>query len=231
MINNIQSQNTFTGKPQALKKILPATKNAFFKTFQDLQSPSKALFLSKDEFEMKKKEITDINNRLGFVRKFIDTLFADGGLVEYFRGTIGCVKAFKVANCSEYAEITKTILKMNGVKKCDMFELFAQKGNSNEPPRSLNHAITAINIPKSKNNKRIQKPFIPSKNTIIADMWLDGYIGKVKNSKNVYKKIGLMDDEIILFKPMPTFEPNEECFASIRKEFPTLIINKQKKTR
>lgn len=223
MINSIQSQNTFTGY-QKPKRVLPHLKRAFESTLPNLRSPSKSMFLSPDELASREKEFKDLNGRLHFVRDFIKTLYQDAGLVEHFRGFIGCIKAFNVANCDEFAEITKIILRMNGVKNCDMFSLYAKKINSKEEPRMLDHAITAIKVPKRKNNKRNQKPFIPNKHIIIADMWLDGFVGKVSEAKKIYKKIGLKDDEIIMLKPLPTLEPDKKCFDKIKQEFPTLKI-------
>lgn len=223
MLNRIQSQNTFTGCPKP-KKVLPRLKTAFESTLPDLRSPSKLMFLSPEELASREKEFKDLNERLHFVRDFIKTLYQDGDLVEHFRGFIGCIKVFNVANCDEFAEITKIILRINGIKKCDMYSLYAKKINSKEPPRMLDHAVTAIKVPKRKNNKQTQKPFIPNKHTIIADMWLNGFIGKISDAKTLYKKIGLKDDEIIMLKPLPTIEPDKKCFEKIKQEFPTLKI-------
>ena len=223
MINNINSKYTFTGRPKT-HKILPKLKFVFNETLPDLRSPSKACFLSPEEFAAKQPEIKDLEDRLNFIRYFIKSLYRDGGVSEHFRGLIGCVKAFKVANCDEFAEITKTICRMNGIKNCDMFAVYAKEINSRKPPRSLDHAVVALNVPKSKNNKLTCKPFLPAKHTVFVDMWLDGFIGKTKDTKALLKKIGLGDNETIMLKPLKTYEPDNKSFEKIKEEFPKLSI-------
>lgn len=223
MINNINSKYTFTGRPKT-HKILPKLKFAFSETLPDLRSPSKACFLSPEEFADKQPEIKEIEDRLKFVRYFVKSLYRDGGISEHFRGLIGCVRAFKVANCDEYAEITKTICRLNGIKNCDTFAIYAKEINSRKPPRPLDHAVVALNVSKNKNNKESCKPFIPTKHTIFADMWLDGFIGKTPQARELFKKIGLKDNEIIMLKPLKTYEPDKAAFEKIKNEFPKLSI-------
>lgn len=213
---------SFAAKPK-LKKVLPQVKNAIFKTLPDIESPNKYVIAGDSTSDTFK----ELNNRLGFIRAFITTLISDGGLPEHFRGLIGIVQAFKVANCDEFAEITKTVLKANGVKNCDMFELCALKPNSKEQPRQLGHAITAIGVKKSHNNKKTLRPFIPRPNTIIMDTYLDGYIGTAKSSKKKYKIFGLQPDEILMLKPVKTYEPDKASLDTVRKKFPSLVVNKK----
>lgn len=222
MISNIQSRNTFTGRPPKLKKVLPKTKQILSEYFAEIKSPSRCRFLTPEEFASKEAEIKELNNRFGFVKNFINTLYKDGGIPEHFRGLIGIVEAFKVGNCEQFSEIAKTLLKMNKVKKADMYAMYAKKLNSHEAPRSLNHSIVAINVPKSKNNKLTRKPFIPSKKVIGVDMWLDGYIGKVSESREVYKELGLLNDEVIMLRPLLTLEPNQAAFDAIKADFPKM---------
>ncbi len=223
IINKTDYTNNFNGRVN-VKRTLPKVRKAFDDTFKDLRSPSKAKFMDEKDVLVKFGDIAELNRRLDFVRKFVGSLSLEGGLPEYFRGLVGCVKAFKVANCDEYAEITKTICRMNGIRKCDMYSLFARKLNSKEAPRSLDHAIVAINVSKNRNNKFIRKPFITDKNTMIVDFWSDGFIGNVSSAKNKYKKLGLMEDEELLLKPLKSYEPNKDAFAKIKKEFPKLYL-------
>lgn len=113
---------------------------------------------------------------------------------------------------------------MNGIKNCDMFAVYAKEINSRKPPRSLDHAVVALNVPKSKNNKLTCKPFLPAKHTVFVDMWLDGFIGKTKDTKALFKKIGLGDNETIMLKPLKTYEPDNKSFEKIKEEFPKLSI-------
>ncbi len=225
MLDNINNSNysiSFAARPK-LKKVLPQVKNAIFRTLPGVESPNKYAMAGDSTSDTFK----DLNNRLGFIRAFIKTLYADGGLPEHFRGLIGIVQAFKVAHCDEFAEITKTVLKANGVKNCDMFELYALKPNSKEKPRKLDHMITAIGIKKSQNDKQKLRPFIPRPNTIIMDTYLDGYIGTAKNVKKKYKIFGLEPDEILMFRPVRTYEPDKASLETVRHKFPSLVVNKK----
>ncbi len=214
----------FKARPK-LKKILPKVINAISQTMPDIENPSKYAIAGNTASDTFK----ELNNRLGFIRKFIKTLYPDGGLPEYFRGLIGIVGTFKVANCDELSEITKTVLKANGVKHCDMFELCALKPNSKEQPRELDHLVTAIGVKKSQNNKQQKCPFVPHPDTIIVDTYLDGYIGKAKNCRKKYKIFGLNPDEILMLKPVSSFEPDKASLDIIKEKYPSLIINKKKK--
>lgn len=221
--NSLKNKNcNFTAKPN-LKKVLPQVKNAFNKTLPGIQSPTRLhTFLSEAERIARDAEINELNDRTGFVRKFIETLYNDGGLSEYFRGLIGIIQAFKVANCGEYAEITKTILKLNGIKNCDMFAVFAKK--KNEPPRALDHAIVALGIKQSHNNKKTKQLFQPPAGTKIIDMWYDGYTGTIKGAHKKFRALGLQQDETILLKPLTTYEMDKEAKTVIEQAFPQLII-------
>lgn len=223
-MNKTDCVTNFNGKVN-IKRTLPKVRKAFDETFKDLRSPSKAKFMEEKEVPELFGDIAELNRRLDFVRKFVGNLTLEGGLPEYFRGLVGCVKAFKVANCDEYAEITKTICRMNGIRKCDMYSLLARKVNSKDAPRSLDHAVVAINVPKKRNNKFIRKPFIPDKNIVILDFWSDGFIGSISHAKNLYKNFGLADNEEILLKPLKSYEPDKEAFAKIKKDFPKLYFN------
>lgn len=217
---NSNSSISFTARPK-LKKVLPQVKKAIFETLPDIESPNK-LVMAGDTTSDTFKEL---NNRLGFIRAFIKTLYPDGGLPEHFRGLIGIVKTFKVANCDEFAEITKTALRTNGVKNCDIFEVYAQKPGSNEQPRRLDHMITAIGVKKNHNDKKHLRPFVPRPNTVIVDTYLDGYVGKAKNAKKKFRIFGLQPDEILMLKPVKTYEPDKASIEKIKNAFPSLVIS------
>ncbi len=223
MIYNNNTPNlNFTARTN-IKKILPQVKEAFNKTLPDIQSPTRMhAFLSETERVARGTEINELDDRTRFVRNFIETLYDDGGLPEYFRGLIGIIQAFKVANCGEYAEITKTILRLNGIKNCDMFAVFAKK--KNEAPRELDHAIVALGIKKSHNNKKTQQLFQPPAGTKIIDMWYDGYIGTIKGAHKKFRELGLQQDETILLKPLSTYEMDKEAKTVVKQAFPQLII-------
>lgn len=214
----------FSGRPK-LKKILPQIKQAFNTTLPDIESPTRIdTFLPLGQRIIQDAEIKELDQKIRFVRHFIESLIPDEGLAGYFRGQIGIVKAFKVANCGEYAEITKSILKINGIKNCDMFGVFAKKANSKDAPRSLDHAIVAFNVKKSHNNKKTAEPFIPRPGIRIIDMWYNGYIGTIKGAHKKFRNIGLMPGETIMLKPLKTYEPNNEAFEAIRRDFPRVLI-------
>lgn len=227
MINNIQSI-TFTGKNNIEPKIKKIRK-VFDNYFPDLKSPSRMkLFADKNDSFTNSKELADISDRLSFVRYYIKTLYPDGGVAEYFSGLLGIVKAFKVANCDEYAEILKTILRLNGFKKVDIFELYAQNASKKDAPRRLDHTITAIGVSNKKNQKQSGKLFVPSNFTRILDFWLDDKVRTYKEAKECYKIVGLKDSETLLLKPLKSYEPNKDAFDAVIKDFPKLRLNKQK---
>lgn len=220
MIDNINHNNINFQARQNLKQTLPKISRAIQQTLPDIECPNKYVLKGDTTSE----EFKELNFRLGFVREFCKTFYRDGGLSEHFRGLIGIVKSFKVANCDEFAEITNTTLKANNIKNCDMFELYAGKPNSKEKPRGLDHMITAIGVKKNHNNKQTPRPFIPRPNTIIIDSYLDGYIGTAKSGKKKYKIFGLQPDEILMFKPVKNLEPDKTSLELVKKEFPGLII-------
>lgn len=220
MLDYVNSNFSFGYKPQ-LKKTLPKISRAIKETLPDIESPNKYVLAG----DTTSQEFQELNSRLGFVRQFCQTLYSEGGLPEHFRGLIGIVKAFKVANCDEFAEITKTVLKINGVKDCDIFELYAKKPNSKDCPRSLDHMVTAIGIKKSLNDKQTRRPFVPRSGAIIMDTYLDGYIGNAKSCKKRYQIFGLQPNEILMLKPVKTYEPDNAAIAVVKKAFPGLLIN------
>ncbi len=223
MISNIENNCSFTGRPN-IKKILPRAKSVFAEQFRDVQSPSAIRHFLPDD-EIYPTQVRELNKKLRFTREFRKSLLADGQKPEYFRGFVGILKTFKVANCDEFAEFMKIILRINKIKNCDMYALYSQKGNAK--PSSLDHCIVALNIPKSKNNKIKRIPFQPKDNVKIIDMWWqNGFIGNVKKAKKLYKALGLKDDEKLLLRPLNTPEPDKKCFDRILKDFPQLKIKK-----
>lgn len=229
MINQIKSINSFSGRSRIVNDIADVRK-AFDKTFPNLRSPSRCnIFYSEQEKFEHAADIKDISDRLKFVRSYVKTLHRDGGITEHFRGFFGIIKAFRVANCDEYAEILKTILRLNGVKKVDIFELYAIDEFKRHKPRQLDHMITAIGVSKGKNQKQKGRIFIPSNNTKIIDFWLDNKVRKYKDAKDVYKIFGLEDSEKLAFKAVKSYEPTQEAFEAIIKEFPALKIKRPNK--
>lgn len=221
MIDNINSNLSFTGRPN-VKKILPKAQKKFKNFCAGVESPSHMCYFTPAD-DLSPSIIRDLNHRLGFTREYRKSLIADGGLPEYFRGLIGIVKAFKVANCDEFAEIMKIILRLNRVKRCDMFALYSQKGN--EAPKALDHCVVALNIPKSKNNKKSRIPFAPKDNVKIVDMWWhNGFVGNIKKAKKMYRIFGLQKDEKLMLRPLNTLEPDKKCFDKILTDFPMLKI-------
>lgn len=229
MINQIKSINSFSGRSRIVNDIKDVRK-AFDKTFPNLRSVSRCnIFYSEKEKLEHVADIKDISDKLKFVRSYIKILYNEGGIPEHFRGLIGIIKAFNVANCDEYAEIVKTILRLNGVKKVDIFELYAIDNFHRIKPRKLDHMITAIGVSKGKNQKQKGRVFIPSNNTKIIDFWLDNKVRKYKDVKDTYKIFGLNDSEKLAFKAVKSYEPNQEAFDVIIKQFPTLKIKRSNK--
>lgn len=230
MINTITQNNpqqNFTARPN-LKRTLPKIKEAIQKTFNGTESPSMLIVQGKfgtDEYK-------DVNFKLKFVRAFIDSLYADEGLVGHFRGLIGLVRQFRVANCEEYAKITDTVLKVNGVKNGGVYELWAKNPNNSLPPRRLDHAVTVIRAPKSKaKGKGDNSPFIAPKSTQIMDMWLGGFVGTLKTAKKrYYETLGLLPEEQLMLRRVNTFTPDKQSLEVVREKFPSLIVNKINKT-
>ena len=217
--NNYQS---FTGRPK-VNEILPKARDAFNAVLPELRSPTKFEY---DFFENKpktKEEMLELNDRLRFVRSFLENIYKEEGKIGYFKSQIGLVKAFNVANCYEFAEIGKTILRMNKIKNADIFALYAKSPNGTI--RDLDHGICAINVGKSRNNKANPVPFVAKPNTKIFDMWLNGFIGKVKNARKIYRQIGLKDDEVLMLKPLKTLEPDNKCLNRVQEEFPKLQLS------
>lgn len=226
MITNIQSQNAFTGK-SAFHKNIKQVKRVFFSEFKDVKSPAKFELLPIEKQQESAAEIKDLSDRLKFVRHFSKTFYQDGGLYDVFRGLIGCVKAFKVGNCAEFAEIGKTILKMNGIKNCDIYTLHAKAPDGTL--RNLDQTLIAFKVPNTKNNpatKRNGTYFKPVDNTRILDLWLDGFSGTVKQAKKKYTILGMKPDDQLILKPENTYEPDIETIEKLKKEFPKLVFKK-----
>ena len=221
-MDNINANISFTARPK-VKKIIPKAAKKFKSFCAGVESPSYMCYFTPAD-ELSRTALKDANLRLGFSRTFRKNLLGEGGLPEYFRGFVGIIKAFKVANCDEFSELMKIILRMNKVKRCDMFALYSQKAN--ETPKALDHCVVALNVPKARNNKKNRVPFVPKDNVKIIDMWWpNGFVGNVKKAKELYKIFGLQKDEKLLLKPQPTLEPDKKCFDRILKDFPQLKIN------
>lgn len=222
MINNNYPQISF-GRKVKLPQKLNEVRTVFQREFSEVESPTHYRRLIPENIEVAK--LNELENKLRFVRAFSKTLIPDEGLPGFFRGIIGFMQSFKVANCDEYAEVGKTVLKMNGVKDCDMFRLYAKGADGSV--RDLDHEIVAVGISKSKNNygkKKKGEMFEPRKGAMIFDMWLNGFIGKVKNSRKAYRQIGLKDDEKLMFRPVNTYEADKEILTSLREKFPKLVV-------
>lgn len=229
MINNINSQYSFTGK-SPLTKNIKLVKQAFFNEFQDIKKPASFRNLSPEQKLEKAEEIKEANLWLKVTREFNKTAYEEGGNFEVFRRLIDMFKTFKVGNCAEHAEIGKTICKMNNIKNCDIFTLHAKAPDGKV--RDLDQTIIAFKVPKSKNNRTTKKNgnlFEPLKNTVIFDLYMNGFSGKVQKSRKIYEKhFGLKPDEKLLFKPENTYEPDIQTIEKLKKEFPQLLINKKK---
>ncbi len=219
--NNINTNISFTSRPNT-KKIIPKAQRVFKQFCTGIDSPT-YIRQFKHRDDICPSIFEDLNIKLGFAREYRETLIDVGGLPEYFKGFLNIIKTMRVANCSEFSEIMKIILKLNKVRRCDMFAICSQKGNSS--PKMLDHCIVALNVPKSKNNKLKQIPFVPKDNVIIVDMWWpNGFIGNIKKAKELYKIFGLEKDEKLMLRPIYTHEPNKKCFEKILTEYPQLKI-------
>lgn len=213
---------TFSGRPKT-NNIVKEAQRKFEKFCYGIQSPSFIRYFTYHD-DFCPSEIRDLNYKLKITRIYRKSLFDEGKLAEYFKGFISNVKAFRVANCDEFSEIMKIILKMNKVKKCDMFAIYAQK--QNETPRPLDHCVVALNVKKSQNNKKKRIPFVPKKNVKIIDMWWpNGLIGSIKKVHKLYKIFGLEGNEKLLLRPIRTLEPDKKCLDEISRYFPQLKIN------
>lgn len=212
---------SFTGKINA-KKILPKAIRAFNNTFSNVQSPSKICFFA-DPDTFCGSQIRHLNKNLKTIRDVIQITGIENGAAERFYGLFKFVKLYNVANGSEFAEIMKTILRLNKVKNCDVFALYAKDNYKNI--RRLDHCIVGLNVPKARNNKQICKPFIPPKSVKIIDMWWpNGFVGNPKEAKKLYKVFGLESSETLMLKPLKTFEPNNEAFNAILENMPQLKV-------
>lgn len=217
----INDKTTFLARPNP-KHIIPKAKETFRKTFNDIQSPSHVCYF-EDPDKMVGSEIREMNERLRFVRNFLEILYKEGGIMEHFSGLLKLVKIFNIANCGEYAEIMKVILKINNVKKCDIYALYAK--DNMQKIRRLDHCIIGLNVSKSKNNKIIKKPFIPNKHVKIIDMWWPNcFIGNVKEAQKKYKIFGLTNNDTLMLRPVKTLEPDKETINEILIKMPELKI-------
>lgn len=226
MINNIQSQNTFTGKSQ-LKSNIKLVKRVFFSEFADVKKPASYNRLPKEKKAELAAEIKESNMILRVIREFQRSAFEEGGNFEVFRRLIGMLKTFKVGNCAELAETGKTICKMNGLKNCDIFTLHAKSPDGKV--RELDQTIIAFKVPNSLNNRTTKKNgtlFTPKKDTIIFDLYMNGFYGNVRQSRKLYKEFGLKPEDKLLFKPENTYEPNKETLNKLKQTFPKLVFNK-----
>lgn len=226
MINNIQTQNTFTSK-SAFQKNIKQVKGIFFSEFADVRKPASYSNLPKQKQLELLDEIRETNMLLRVIRELQHTAYEEGGIFEVFRRLIGMLSTFKVGNCAELAETGKTICKMNKIKNCDIFTLHAK--SSDGCIRALDHTIVAFKVPKSKNNtitKRKGIIFEPFSNTQILDFYMNGFSGNVRQARKIYAAFGLKPDEKLLFKTENTYEPDINTIEKLRKEFPNLIFNK-----
>ena len=202
-MDNINANISFTARPK-VKKIIPKAAKKFKSFCAGVESPSYMCYFTPAD-ELSRTALKDANLRLGVSRTFRKNLLGEGGL-------------------PEFSELMKIILRMNKVKRCDMFALYSQKAN--ETPKALDHCVVALNVPKARNNKKNRVPFVPKDNVKIIDMWWpNGFVGNVKKAKELYKIFGLQKDEKLLVKPQPTLEPDKKCFDRILKDFPQLKIN------
>lgn len=226
MINKIQSQSTFTGKSQ-LKSNIKLARRVFFAEFADVKKPASYSSLPKEKQAELAKEIKESNMILRVIRELQRTAFEEGGNYEVFRRLIGMLKTFKVGNCAELAETGKTICKMNGLKNCDIFTLHAKSPDGKV--RELDQTIIAFKVPNSLNNRATKKNgtlFTPKKDTIIFDLYMNGFYGNVRQSRKLYKGFGLKPEDKLLFKPENTYEPNKETLNKLKQTFPKLVFNK-----
>lgn len=226
MINNIQTQSTFTGK-SAFKKNIKQVKKVFFSEFADVKKPASYSSLPMERRLEMADDIKEANMLLAVIRELQKTAYEEGGNFEIFRRLIGMLKTFKIGNCAELAETGKTICKMNKMNNCDIFTLHAKSADGSI--RVLDHTIIAFKVPKSKNNtitKRNAVIFEPSPNTQILDFYMNGFSGNVRQARKIYAAFGLKPDEKLLFKTENTYEPDINTIEKLRKEFPNLIFNK-----
>ncbi len=226
MINNIQTQNTFTGK-SAFQKNIKQVKKVFFSEFADVKKPASYSNLPKEKQLELANEIKETNLLLRVIRELQHTAYEEGGNFEVFRRLIGMLKTFKVGNCAELAETGKTICKMNKINNCDIFTLHAKSPDGSI--RALDQTMIAFKVPKSKNNimtKRNGTLFEPSQNTQVLDFYMDGFSGNVRQARKIYASFGLKSDEKLLFKPENTYEPEINTIEKLRKEFPKLVFKK-----
>jgi len=212
---------TFCGKPNS-KKVLANVKRVFNENFPNLKSPWKYYYFD-DDMPVTKNELLDIDEILKNIRKILTTPSSKKNPDRIFPKYIQAIKTYKVANCREHAEIANLILKINKIKKCDIFSVFVKKPNGRI--FDIDHCVAALNVSKAKNNKISQKPFIPSKQVKIVDLWWpECFIGNKNEAKKIYEKFNINDDDEILLKPMKSFKINKKIIKIMEKLIPSLKI-------
>ncbi len=215
----------FTARPNT-KKVLYKLRPVFNETFGHLRSPSRIKEFRgfAPEGNVQTEDLCDLLDKLKFLRGFIKQEYYEGGVENYYANFLKIVKSFGVANCFEYAVIAKTILRLNKIKNVDIFSVQVKDAKGNI--KDFDHAVVALGVSKSKNNKKTKQVFKPSKNTLIVDLWWPfGTICKLKNVRKKYRIMGLKDSDEIMFKPVKIPEPNTKSLNNVTEQLPQLKFN------
>ena len=217
MLNDCQNNIHFSARPR-YKKPLKKVSDAVQLTLSGVESPNKMIHSG---FEQPNSYVRDLNSKLAYIRTFMKRVLAEDGIVGYFIEQIGLVKRFRIAHCNEYAEITKTALKANGIKNADVYNLYVQSNSGKI--RQIDHAVTAIGVKPSR--KSALKPFVPRSGVQIIDSYYDGFCGKISDARKMYCDQQLIQpNETLMLAKIPTIEPNQEALNEVKKAFPTLVI-------
>lgn len=213
----------FTGRIDK-RNLAIQTRKVFNKNFPALLSPSyiEAQSSAKIEGDIFYQLIEDIKS----IRQILNAYIKNKNSNEYFDWLLKLVKFNQVANCSECAEITDTILKINKFKNSDIFHLYAKSKDGKI--RFLDHTVTAIGVKKQQNNKQFPIIFKPNKNVTIIDMWYNspkGLVVKFLHLKERLKKLlKIKDNEELMLKPVKNLQLDEQTISRLRQDYPNLIF-------
>ena len=217
--SNANFNINFSGRPN-INKDLVKTRDCFNKFFSGIQSPTKLRLETNSTIFDCNENIYELDAKLLQARLMMD--YSTENSTSYFQSLISIIKYFRVGNCHEFAEIVKTILNINGIKKCGLYQVYAKDKNGNM--RQIDHIVTVLGLKAHKNKSILLEPRDKTK---IIDLWADNYIGTIGKAKKKYAKLGINTDDKILLKQIDTPRIDKPCINYLRKMFPGLIFKKK----
>lgn len=142
------------------------------------------------------------------------------------------VRTAKFANCGEMAEVTKTVLEINGVKNVRTCELYAIDKKTKKI-RDLDHTVVIQDLKIPKNFSYIYGDDLikPEAKNIIIDSWA-GFADYSNNAFQKYKnkpyfEQPLKEDEEIMIFPHSKKKLSKKDIQFIKQTYPSLVISQE----